>query len=158
MSKLLVTFPLFWIVLSLSAQNTNFSFQESESPFPPPRTSSGLSFSQLIQEEQRMEKAIILKVSSYQEAKKPEQIRLLSDIKKLLFEVLDLKIQQKEMEITLLDRELSAMQRDSMYAHKKEQFESLKESIRQVEENLQFRKAHRNAIVLNRLKELGIGE
>ena len=103
------------------------------------------------------EKEIQIKVKHYEEAEEAERLLLLDEITDLLFEVLDVKIQQKELEITLLDRELNSMQLDTIYAHKKEQIEALKGSINQVEDNLQFRKAHRNAIVLNRLEELGIG-
>ncbi|MEM6633467.1 MAG: hypothetical protein AAF694_27585 [Bacteroidota bacterium] len=158
MLKFLLTFPIFGIILNLSAQNNAVSFQESNPESPAPTLSSEFSLDKYFLQERQKEEAIAEKVLSYRNGDNATRLELLSEIKDLLFEVLDLKIQQKELEITLLDRELNAMQLDSVYSQKQEAIQALKESIHQVEDNLQYRKAHRNAIVLNRLRELGIGE
>ena len=112
----------------------------------------------LLEEEESKENRIKNLVGIYFTDSSKESHLLLPQLKALLFEVLDLKIQQAELKIRLLRRDLSVMQADTLYREKTEEIERLKTAILKVEESLQFRKAHRVAIVLNRLKDLGLSK
>ncbi len=111
---------------------------------------------QLYHQEQKKEKLIEHLVRVYKLSKDQEKPMVLSQLKDQLFKVLDLKIQQSELKIKDLRRDLSLMQEDKVYKEKIEEIEQLKGAILKVEDILQFRKAHRVAIVLNRLKDLGM--
>lgn len=130
-----------------------------QSQEPTEEVASDLTFSdlpQLLEEEERKENRIKNLVEIYYSDSSKESHLLLPQLKALLFEVLDLKIQQAELKIKFLREELSIMQTDTLYREKTTEIERLKSAISKVEESLQFRKAHRVAIVLNRLKDLGL--
>ena len=135
--------------------NTEFFFEKGSNE----ALSTQFSYSdlpQLFQEEQKKERLIEHLVRVYKLSKDQEKPLVLSQLKEQLFKVLDLKIQQSELKIKDLREDLILMQEDTVYKEKIDEIGLLKEAILKVEDILQFRKAHRVAIVLNRLKDLGL--
>ena len=150
------------IECSVWGQGDHHSKASLYHPNPPAEeVTPDLTFSnlpQLLEEEERKESRIRNLVEIYFTDSSKESHLLLPQLKALLFEVLDLKIQQAELKIQFLHRELSSMQADTLYREKTEEIERLKTAILKVEEGLQYRKAHRVAIVLNRLRDLGLSK
>lgn len=109
------------------------------------------------QQQQALEVDLAQRVSQYPQLPSPAKPEARLQIEGLLYALFDLNMGQRETHARSLRNQLQRMEADPDFSRQNEEINRLQTSLREVEEALEFRRANRDAIVQQKLKQV-LGE
>lgn len=93
-------------------------------------------------------------LQAYQSASGTKKEMLRAQVEQTLYEMFDLSIVIKEAEVAEINQQIEAIKNSDVYRNKNQEIEQLENALQRIQGSINFRKANRDKIVAQRLREI----